>query len=388
MQNTTAKKSFLKLKLFCESQDFKGWDPYDGLNSKLFNKTPFLKKSRFARLAWIQLFKRLPVNLRPITGVDKTHNPKGLGLFLIGYCNLYKTEKKEAHLIQINNLINLLLEKQAKGYSGACWGYNFDWQARAFFQPKNTPTVVATSFITEALIEAYHSTKRKDILETLKSVGLFITKDLNKTFDDKNNFTLSYSPLDHTQVFNAGLLGVKTLCLLYPIFKEEEYLTFSKKIVQYVVDKQQETGAWAYSNLPYHQWVDSFHTGYNLECLHAYQHISGDTSYQNEIDLGFDYYINNFFTTDGKSKYYNNQTYPIDIHAPAQFIVTLYKLGKLQEYSNEVNQVLTWTITNMQDKKGYFYYQKRKFLSSKIPYMRWAQAWMFYAFSYYIKSNS
>ena len=28
------KKSFKALKSYCEAEDFKGWDPYDGLNSK------------------------------------------------------------------------------------------------------------------------------------------------------------------------------------------------------------------------------------------------------------------------------------------------------------------------------------------------------------------
>jgi len=47
--------------------------------------------------------------------------------------------------------------------------------------------------------------------------------------------------------------------------------------------------------------------------------------------------------------------------------------------------VMQWSIENMQDKKGYFYYQKKKTISSHIPYMRWAQAWMFYAMTFYLK---
>ena len=42
----------------------------------------------------------------------------------------------------------------------------------------------------------------------------------------------------------------------------------------------------------------------------------------------------------------------------------------------------------MQSGKGYFYYQVNRYFSSKIPYMRWAQAWMFYAFSMYLKQES
>ena len=383
MHTTDFKQSFINLKNFCEVENFKGWDPYDGLNSSLFQQLPFFKNNRFFRLAWIQLFKRSPVNARKIVGVKKTHNPKGLALFLIGYCNLYKQEPKQEYLNYIKKLTQLILTKQTKGYSGACWGYNFDWQARAFFQPKHTPTVVATSFVTEALIASYKITGDLEILNTLKSIEKFITKDLNKTHDEKGNFTLSYSPLDKTQVFNAGLLGAKTLCLLYEFLKEEDLLAFSKKIVQYVCNKQQENGAWAYGTLPFHQWIDNFHTGYNLECIHIYQKVSGDLSFQDNLTLGTNYYLETFFTKEGMAKYYNNQTYPIDVHAPAQLIITLSKLKILKNHKALADRVLNWTIEHMQSPKGYFYYQKRKEISSKIPYMRWAQAWMFYAFSYY-----
>ena len=160
--------SFDRLKGYCEKENFKGWDPYDGLNSWVIQKTP-LGKLRVFRLAWIQLFKRNPINLRPLFGIKKAYNPKGLGLFLIGYCNLYKRDNNQKYFNTITFLANQIINLQTKGYSGACWGYNFDWQARAFFQPKYTPTVVATTFIAEALLEAYEITKNKEYLSTVES---------------------------------------------------------------------------------------------------------------------------------------------------------------------------------------------------------------------------
>ena len=242
---------------------------------------------------------------------------------------------------------------------------------------------MATTFNTEALLEAYKITKDKKYLDTAISASQFVLKDLNRTYDENKNFSFSYSPIDKTQVYNASLLGAKLLSLVYQYTKDETLLVEAKKAVQYVCDYQQESGAWAYGNKPYHQWVDNFHTGYNLECLHVYQTISEDTSYSNAIEKGLTYYVNTFFTEDGMSKYYNNALYPIDIHAPAQMIVTLQKMGVIEEYREMVDGVLQWTILNMQDSKGYFYYQKKKYFSSKIPYIRWAQAWMFYGFSYY-----
>ena len=102
---------------------------------------------------------------------------------------------------------------------------------------------------------------------------------------------------------------------------------------------------------------------------------------------GYEYYINNFFSQDGRSNYYNNKVYPIDIHAPAQLIVTVAKLDRFNEQRELIDKVLNWTIKHMQHPSGYFYYQKKKGISSKIAYMRWAQAWMFYAMSYYLHLN-
>ncbi len=113
--------------------------------------------------------------------------------------------------------------------------------------------------------------------------------------------------------------------------------------------------------------------------------FSNDNSYQTQVDKGFEYYISTFFTDEGIPKYYNNSVYPIDIHAPAQMVITLAKLGKFKQHQQIMDKVLNWTISKMQSEKGFFYYQVNKYFSSKISYIRWAQAWMFYALSTYTK---
>ena len=128
----SAKQSLNKLIDYCEKEQYKGYDPYDGLNSKLFQSLPVLPKKRFPRLAWIQLFKKLPVNLRPLVGVKKEYNAKGLGLFLTGYVNLAKLEGTAKHIQHIDFFANKLIELKSPGYSGNCWGYNFPWEATAF----------------------------------------------------------------------------------------------------------------------------------------------------------------------------------------------------------------------------------------------------------------
>lgn len=389
-----------RLKSYCESQDFKGWDPYDGLNSKVFQVLPFFKNSALCRLAVIQGFKRSPINLRKIALVPKEHNAKGIGLFLQGYCNLYRVAEhsptiedaayKEELLKKINYLADLLLEMRSDKifpgeYHGACWGYNFDWQARRLFLfPAYTPTVVATNFCATALMEAYEITQNQEYLAVALSAANFVIEDLHRT-EYKDGFLFSYSKLPgNDTVFNASILGSRLLSFCYKYTGKEEYKELARKSISACCAGQKENGAWVYGMLPVQSWVDSFHTGYNLDGLIAYQENTGDTSFNEYIEKGFDYYIKNLFTEDGTPKYYDNKMYPIDIHCPGQLFVTLSRLHKFDEYRSLAEKVLKWTITNMQDKKGYFYYQLKPGMSSKIPYMRWSNAFMFCALSYYL----
>ncbi len=393
------KTSFLSLQSYCEKEHYKGWDPYDGLNSKVFQAIPYLHNSAIARLCVIQGFKRCPINLRKIALIDKEYNAKGIGLLLQGYCNLHQIVvmnpdfsnglySKETILNRINFLANLLIDIQSKGYSGACWGYNFDWQARRLFLfPKFTPTVVATTFCSTALMSAYEITKNENYLNIALSSANFVLNDLNRK-DCNGGFLFSYSPLDgNNTVYNASLLGSKLLSHCYHYTNKEEYKTAAKQSVLACCNGQRSDGAWVYGMLPVQSWVDSFHTGYNLDGLIAYQELTGDMSFQNNINKGFDYYIHHFFNDDGIPKYYDNKQYPIDIHCPAQLLVTLHRLHQYDKNQNIANNVLTWTIDHMQDKKGYFYYQLKKGISSKISYMRWSNAFMFYAMSYYFLNN-
>ena len=392
--------SFNKLKSYCEAEHYKGWDPYDGLNSKVFQALPFFKNNALCRLMVIQGFKRSPVNLRRIAMVPKEHNAKGIGQFLQGYCNLLKLVHEKPELAKelgteeeltskIRDKAELLLSLQSKGdYHGACWGYNFDWQARRLFLfPKYTPTVVATNFCATALMEAYETTGDKRYLEVALTSAEFVKEDLHR-YQCEDGFLFSYSKLPgNDTVYNASLLGSRLLSYCYKYSGNEEYRELAEASVKACCKGQREDGAWVYGLLPVQSWVDSFHTGYNLDGLIAYEEQTGDTKYHVYIEKGFEYYIKNFFEADGTPKYYDNQMYPIDIHCPGQLFVTLARLHKFDEYRELAENVMAWTIKNMQDKRGYFYYQLKQGISSKISYMRWSNAFMFAAMSYYLLEN-
>ena len=138
---------------WCRAEGLAGYDPFDGLNSRLFQATP-LRKSRAARLAWIQFHKRSPINFRRLVGIPRERNAKAIALFALAALADFRRSPTRENEIEARELLDDLIWMSLKGFHGACWGYNFDWQSRSFFVPRGTPTIVPTAFAARALSEA------------------------------------------------------------------------------------------------------------------------------------------------------------------------------------------------------------------------------------------
>ena len=369
------------LESYILTENYRGYDPFDGLGSPLF-KLPILKTNKSIRFGFQQIFRRIPFNIRPLLGIKKGLNPVTLGLSIQAFTYLSKfTQGKETfYLDKINFCLDELIRLQSNGYSGSCWGYDFDWEARYFRVNAYAPTIVATGFITNALFEYYKIYKDEKAKNLILSASQFAVKDLNRIYDKEGNFCFSYSPNDKQVVFNATMKCARLLVQCYSINNDSGLLTEAKKTIAFVMRYQKTNGSWSYSEGDARTWVDNFHTAYVLDCLHEYIKLSGDKTFQRNLELGKEYYINTFFEDDGRPRYYCNKTYPIDSTSAAQSVLTLTRLGKI----DLAGKVLLWMIENMQSGKGYFYYQKRKYFTNKISYMRWSNAWMLLALNYYL----
>ena len=55
----------------------------------------------------------------------------------------------------VSFIVSELRRLATPGFSGPCWGYDFDWQARYATIPAFHPTIVATGFVTNALYQLY-----------------------------------------------------------------------------------------------------------------------------------------------------------------------------------------------------------------------------------------
>ena len=364
-----------------ERENFQGYDPYDALNSPILRALSFNKKA--LRMAFIQSMKRIPINIRPFLGIRKDFNPKGIGLFLWSYAKLYKVTGNSEFLEKIDVFLDLLETLKSKGYSGNCWGYNFDWQSRAFFLPKFTPTIVNSSFIGHALLDTYQFTNEEKPLEMALPIAKFILRDLNRK-EDARGICFSYSPLDKTFVHNANLLGASLLIRLYKFLQKEEVKDTALASLAYSMRYQRADGSWYYAETDYQRWIDSFHTGFNLQSILYFLEEGYGLENEEAFKKGVRFYAENFFLDNGSPKYYHDKTYQLDIHSAAQALVFF---SRVKGYEGLKRRIARWMLDNMQDKEGFFYYQKNRFFINKISYMRWAQAWTLYALSSFMLSN-
>ncbi len=375
----------IKLENHLKSTDFEGYDPHDGLNSPILKKLTF--NNRILGIIFLQLMKRCPINLRPVLLKEKGINPKGFGLLISSYVEKYKLYNNENDLKQAKLFADWLTTNYSKGYSGYCWGYNFDWPNRNSFFLKGTPTIVNTVYIAKGILDLYKYTKKKKYLDVAISTGNFILNDLNRTFR-KDSFCFSYTPLDNTMIHNANILGSSLLATLYDLTKEVKFMGAAQRSMKFSIDSQQNDGSWLYGEEEKNSWIDSFHTGYNLLALKDYINFSGENKYTENLKKGYEFYLNNFFTEEGLVKYYHNKIYPLDCHAFAHAIITLSTLDNLSEKSNPIlEKVIIQSIKIFwSDKSEYFYYKKNRYILNKIDYIRWVQIWMFYAFLIYLNN--
>ncbi|MDG5814711.1 hypothetical protein QA601_06470 [Chitinispirillales bacterium ANBcel5] len=377
-------KETTKLIQYCEKQSYRGYDPYDGLNSSIIKVLTL--KNKYLRIIATQLIRRCPVNIRPILGIKRGENPKGLGLFLWGYTKLYQKDPKPEYRHEVEYLFSRLEALVSKGYSGFCWGYNFDWQSRTFFRPEGTPTIVNSSFIGHALIDAYETFGDRKYLDRALSIRHFILKDLRRTMHDSNSFCFSYTPVDTAVVHNANLLGAALLIRLFKHCQEPEVKQAALSSLSYSMKHQREDGSWYYADTPSEKWIDSFHTGFNLQAIRYFLSEGFGEEYREGYNRGVNYYAENFFLNDGTPKFFHNRTYPVDFHSPAQAIV--FFSGEGEQYQGLTNRILKWTMDNLYSGKGWFYFRKSPGYTNKISYMRWTQSWAFHALTEFLLNQN
>ncbi|MEC7906432.1 MAG: hypothetical protein VYC82_04345 [Verrucomicrobiota bacterium] len=361
-----------------EERDYKGYDPGDGLTSFL---RPLTLGQIFPERLLQQLIWKSPINIRPLVGVKPLDSTKGRGFMAWGYLMRYKATSDETYRDKAQTCLDWLDKHIEQGHAGHCWGNHFDFTTRSGRMVAHTPTIVWSGLIGQSYLEAFEQTQDQKYLDTAESICRWILSlPREKTAIGD---CLSYVPKNQSSVHNSNLLGAGMLARTWKHSPKDEYIETARRAALYSCDRQLDDGSWWYAETKNHHWIDNFHTAYNLDSLKRYAESTQDESFNKHIDSGYQYFKEVFFEEDGIPRYYHNRKHPIDIQCASQAIDTFCHFSDEDtEAISMAEKVARWTIGNIQDSTGYFYYRKYPVLTAKTPYFHWGQATMFKALSH------
>jgi hypothetical protein len=362
-----------------EKNEYSSYDTFDGLSAKYLRPLTF--ETNLLRTVLQQGVRRFPINLRPLLGIPRSRSTKGMGFLAKGFMRMYQVTGDKIWADRAHFALHWLTENTSKGYSGACWGNHFDYQSRGFYLPKGIPTIVWTSHIGHAFLDAYELFGREAYLQVAVSACEHIVRDL-ETLVEGESICFSYIPIQKSVgCHNANTLGASLLARTYSHTKNALYSALSQKSMRYTASHQRENASWFYGEKANSHWVDNFHTAYVLDCFKYYATATGDHGFENNLKRGYEYWKHTFFLQDGTPKYYDYKTLPIDIQCSSQAIDTLVFFNDRDPQNLTLAlKVATWTIENMQDSNGYFYYRRYlPWIVNKTPTLHWGEATMFCA---------
>jgi hypothetical protein len=368
-------RSLKSVQNWVEERHYKGYDPGDGLTSFL---RPLAFGSHFAERLLQQAIWKFPINLRPVVGVVPLESTKGRGFMAWGYTLLHQATDQAEYRRKAEECLAWLDAARETGYAGHCWGNHFDFTSRGGCIKAHTPTIVWSGLIGQAYLEAYeqwHTERYLSIAQGTCDWILELPRERTATGE-----CLSYIGAYQISVHNSNLLGAAMLARTARHCGNNEYREVARAAVQYSCARQRADGSWWYGEHSKYHWIDNFHTAYNLDSIRRYIDHSGDETFRPALDRGYEYFKNVFFEPSGRPRYYHDRTYPVDIQCAAQAIDTFCLFSDRDPSALAMAmKIADWTISNLQDETGYFYYREYPLLKARTPYFHWGQATMFKA---------
>ena len=327
-----------------------------------------------------QLVRQSPINLRPILGIKPQNSTKGRGYMAWGYLQMFRSTGDPIYKEKARRCLDWLDQNKAPGYSYHSWGNHFDFSSRVGKLPRFEPIIVWTSLIGQAYLDAFETLGDKRFLDIAESICSWILDVPRET--TPNGTCLSYVAFEQRSIHNSNMLGAAMLARTARHTRRADYLAVAGEAMVYSCTRQLPNGSWYYGEQTDHHWIDNFHTAYNLDSLKCYIENSGDERFRENLGRGFAFYRNSFFEPSGRPKYYHDRAYPIDSQCISQAVETLSNFAEVEDGSLSMAiKVADWTIDNMQDKKGFFYFRKYPMITARTPMLHWAQATTYRAFS-------
>jgi hypothetical protein len=353
-----------RIRSWGEARDWRGYDPYDALNSPF---APVLSLGTLlGRRVLTQAVKLSPLNLRPLLRIPRAHNAKAVALVASAYARLAAAADDEAAAREARRWLEWLVEHPAADDGGLAWGYHFPVAVRVFEYGRNTPNTIATSFAAQALLDGVEHLGEARFEEPARAAASYL-RDRMLTSGPEGPY-FSYLARESELVHNANMLAAAVLVRTGRVMGDREQVAAARDAIATTVDRQRPDGSWPYAVGPGHGWVDNFHTAYVLESLVECARELPELA--PSLERGLAYWERELFLADGTPKYWSDRVYPLDAHAYADAVETWVAVGRLDDAS----RVAGLLIERMLDRTGYVYVQEWPRLKNRVPFVRWSTA--------------
>lgn len=392
---TRAFSALGQLDEWVQARKLAGYDPYDlrGTDLYLWALNPAYRHSlprKVLRGGLSVLENLFPMGLRSLFGVRPEVNAKAIALFARAYLDLYAAGYGDGYLTKANACLDWLEAAPTHEYTGAGWGYPFHWQSVVFI-PKGTPSSVVSWHVGDAFWRAYQLSGERRHLDICIAVCEFFRNGLNSDRPTADSLCFSYTPLDKMHVFNSTLFVGEFLIRIGREIENSDYQRDGFAVAEYVVSNQLANGSWTYFGPEEKRppTVDHYHTGFVLRMLHSISEMTSEQRFEQSLAKGFRFYWNALFEPDGLPRYFSDRVYPVNIHTLSEALLCLRLFdGRYRDTSDRLIGVFEWTMDNMHDRQGYFYFAKYPNRLVKMPYLRWGQAWMLLALTKLVVGNT
>jgi hypothetical protein len=371
-------RSIGRVAAWVERQGYRGYEPFDGLSSWARVLTG---GDELADRVLQQIVRQCPWNLRPLLGIRPQESTKGRGYMAMGYLTLYRSTRREEWLERATRSLEWLDQSKVARFAHHSWSNHYDFVGRGGGYTRQDPIIVWTSLIGHAYVDAFELTGRDWFLSIADSASKWVLQ-LPRERTPRGE-CLSYLADRQISVHNANMLGAGFLARVARHTDSKECRAAARSAIVYSCARQRPDGSWWYGEEAKFQWIDNFHTGYNLDSLAYYIQATGEEELRPHLDRGLRYFKASFVDGEGRPRYYHNRTYPVDIQCAAQAIDTLALFAESDPECLALGaRVASWTIRNMQHRDGFFFYRRYPLVTARTPMLHWGQATMFKALAH------
>jgi hypothetical protein len=273
---------------------------------------------------------------------------------------LHARDGSERTRILAKAALDTLEKDTSSGTEG--WGYPFDMQTRWSFYPANMANIIATSFAAAALQEGGHLLDEPAYLARAERAATWVRERL---FRASPGFFVYYPGGDNL-IHNANLLGAR---LVWTMLGDRES---ALSAVKHTLDAQRPDGGFPYGVGV--DFVDSFHTGYVLDCLAALRAL--DPQVEDALARGTRYYVDRFFGPAGETPLWPDREFPVDAHAAGTAMTTLATLERIGSVNRAILATVGgWALQEMV-RGDHAIFRRYRHARTHVQYLRWVDSHM------------